>query len=183
MRFHGIALLTSAAILGACGGEKQPAADSAATTAATPAATTTPSTDSAAAAATTGAPATGAPAAGAAAAAPATGKTHEVKMTGDATGYKFDPANITVKQGDAIKFIMVSGGPHNVAFQNVTDAAAKAQLDANMPGQKMGELSGPMVMQPNEAYTISFAKVPAGKYDFICTPHAAMNMKGIVTVQ
>ena len=184
MRFHGIALLTSAAILGACGGEKQPAADTGTTAGTTPAATTTPSTDSAAA--TTGAATPGAattPAAGAAAAAPATGKTHEVKMTGDATGYKFDPASITVKQGDAIKFIMVSGGPHNVAFQNVTDAAAKAQLDANMPGQKMGELSGPMVMQPNEAYVISFAKVPAGKYDFICTPHAAMNMKGSVTVQ
>ena len=176
MRFHGIALLTSAAILGACGGEKTPAADtSAAAPATTPAATTTPTTDSATAAA--------APAAGAAAAAPATGKTHEVKMTGDATGYKFDPANLTVKQGDAVKFIMVSGGPHNVAFQNVTDAAAKAQLDANMPGQKMGELSGPFIMQPNEAYTISFAKVPAGKYDFICTPHAAMNMKGSITVQ
>ena len=183
MRFHGIALLTSAAILGACGGEKTPAADtSAAATATTPAATTTPTTDSAA----TAAPAAGAaatPAAGAAAAAPATGKTHEVKMTGDATGYKFEPANITVEEGDAVKFIMVSGGPHNVAFQNVTDATAKAQLDANMPGQKMGELSGPFVMQPNEAYTISFAKVPDGKYDFICTPHAAMNMKGTITVK
>jgi len=185
MRFHGIALLTSAAILGACGGEKTPAADtSAAAPATTPAATTTPTTDSAAtAAAAPAAGAAAAPAAGAAAAAPATGKTHEVKMTGDATGYKFDPANLTVKQGDAVKFIMVSGGPHNVAFQNVTDAAAKAQLDANMPGQKMGELSGPFIMQPNEAYTISFAKVPAGKYDFICTPHAAMNMKGSITVQ
>jgi len=183
MRFHGIALLTSAAILGACGGEKTPAADtSAAAPATTPAATTTPTTDSAA----TTAPAAGAataPAAGAVAAAPATGKTHEVKMTGDATGYKFEPANITVEEGDAVKFIMVSGGPHNVAFQNVTDATAKAQLDANMPGQKMGELSGPFVMQPNEAYTISFAKVPHGKYDFICTPHAAMNMKGSVTVK
>ena len=30
MRFHGIALLTSAAILGACGGEKTPAASRAA---------------------------------------------------------------------------------------------------------------------------------------------------------
>ena len=183
MRFHGIALLTGAAILGACGGEKTPAADtSAAAPATTPAATTTPTTDSAA----TTAPAAGAataPAAGAVAAAPATGKTHEVKMTGDATGYKFEPANITVEEGDAVKFIMVSGGPHNVAFQNVTDATAKAQLDANMPGQKMGELSGPFVMQPNEAYTISFAKVPHGKYDFICTPHAAMNMKGSVTVK
>ena len=179
MRFHGIALLAGAAILGACGGEKQPAADSSA--AAINAAT--PTTDSASAAAGAAAtPATPAPA-GAATAAPATGTTHEVKMIGDATGYKFDPANITVKQGDAIKFIMVSGGPHNVAFQNVTDAAAKAQLDANMPGAKLGELSGPLVMAPNEAYVISFAKVPAGKYDFICTPHAAMNMKGTVTVQ
>jgi plastocyanin len=185
MRFHGIALLAGAAILGACGGEKQPAADSsaAATNAATPAATT-PATDSASTAAGAAAtPATSAPAAGAATAAPATGTTHEVKMIGDATGYKFDPANVTVKQGDAIKFIMVSGGPHNVAFQNVTDAAVKAQLDANMPGAKLGELSGPMVMAPNEAYVISFAKVPAGKYDYICTPHAAMNMKGTVTVQ
>jgi plastocyanin len=185
MRFHGIALLTSAAILGACGGEKTPAADtSAATTATTPAATTTPTTDSAAtAAAAPAAGAAAAPAAGAAAAAPATGKTVEVKMIGDATGYKFDPANVTVKQGDAVKFVMVSGGPHNVAFQNVTDAAAKSQLDANMPGTHLGELSGPFVMQPNEAYVVSFAKVPAGKYDYICTPHAAMNMKGSITVQ
>ena len=179
MRFHGIALLTSAVILGACGGEKAPAGDTGApANATTPAAATTPTTDSAA----TAAPAAGAattPAAGAA----TTGKTVEVKMIGDATGYKFDPANLTVKQGDAVKFVMVSGGPHNVAFQNVTDAAAKAQLDANMPGQKLGELSGPFVMQPNEAYTISFAKVPAGKYDYICTPHAAMNMKGSITVQ
>jgi plastocyanin len=181
MRFHGIALLTSAAILGACGGEKQPAADtSAATTATTPAATT-PTGDTAATAAAPGAATT--PAAGAAAAAPATGKTHEVKMLGDATGYKFDPANITVKQGDAVKFIMVSGAPHNVAFQNVTNPAAKAQLDANMPGQKMGELMGPMIMTPNEAYTISFANVPAGKYDYVCTPHLAMNMRGVITVE
>ncbi len=182
MRFHGIALLASATILGACGGEKTPAADTAATAATpAPAATTTPSTDSAATA--TAAPATSAPAAGAAAAAPATGQTHEVKMIGDATGYKFEPANLTVKQGDAVKFIMVSGGPHNVTFQNVTDATAKAQLDANMPGQKMGELAGPMVMQPNEAYVVSFAKVPPGEYHYICTPHAAMNMKGEIKVQ
>jgi plastocyanin len=176
MRFYGIALLASTVVLGACGGEKAAtdtaAANAAAASATTPAATTP--------AATT--PATPAPAAGAVAAAPATGKTIEVKMIGDASGYKFQPADITVKQGDAVKFIMVSGGPHNVAFQNVTDAAAKAQLDANMSGAKMGELSSPMLMQPNEAYTISFANVPAGKYDFICTPHAAMNMKGSITV-
>lgn len=173
MRFYGIALLTGAAVLGACGGENKSATDTAAANAAATS-TATPSTAT---------PTTGAAPAGAMAAAPATGTTHEVKMIGDATGYKFEPANITVKSGDAVKFVMISGGPHNVAFQNVADAAVKAQLDANMPGQKMGEASGPMVMQPNEAYTVSFAKVPAGKYDYVCIPHLAMNMKGVVTVQ
>ena len=178
MRFYGIALLAGAAMLGACGGEKSATDTAAANAAATPAptTTTTPST-----AATTPAPAAGA--AGAVAAAPATGTTHEVKMIGDATSYRFEPANLTIKAGDAVKWVMVSSGPHNVAFQNVSDAAAAAQLDANMPGQKMGALSSPMVMQPNDTYTVSFAKVPAGKYDYICVPHTAMNMKGSITVQ
>lgn len=175
MRLYGIALLAGAAMLGACGGEK-PATDTAAASAA---AASTPAPATAMATTTTPAPA----ASGAVAAAPITGKTWEVKMIGDATGYKFDPATLTIKSGDGVKFIMTSMGPHNVSFQNVTDAAAAAQLDANMPGQKMGPLSSPMVMQPSEAYTISFGKVPAGKYDFTCVPHAAMNMKGSITVQ
>jgi plastocyanin len=174
MRFYGIALITSAAVLGACGGEKaatDTAAANAAASATTPAATTpTPTT-------------TPAPAAGAVAAAPATGATHEVKMIGDASGYKFEPANLSIKKGDAVKFVMVSGGPHNVTFQNIADAAAASQLDANMPGAKMGTLMSPMLMQPNESYVVSFGNVPAGKYDYICTPHAAMNMKGAITVE
>jgi plastocyanin len=170
MRFYGIALLAGAAVLGACGGEKAPATDSAAANAATTNATTPAAAPAAASA-------------GAATAAPITGTTHEIKMYGDAKGYRFEPAELTIKAGDGVKYVMVDGGPHNVAFQNVTDATAKAQLDANMPGAKIGELSGPMLLQPNEAYTISFANVPAGKYDFNCTPHAAMNMKGAITVQ
>ncbi len=179
MRFYGIALLAGAAVLGACGGEKQPVADTSATATTTGAATTTTTTTPAAGAADAGA----AGAAGAVAAAPATGTTHEVKMIGDANGYRFEPADITIKQGDAIKWIMVSGGPHNVAFLNLTDPTTKAQLNANMPGQHMGEDSSPLLMQPNEPYVVSFAKIPAGKYDYNCTPHAAMGMKGTITVQ
>jgi plastocyanin len=104
-------------------------------------------------------------------------------MVGDDKGYRYEPANITVKAGDGIKFVMVSGGPHNVAFDPATvPAAAKAQLTANMP-QQMSELSSPMMMNPNETYTISFGKMPAGKYEFHCTPHLAMGMKGTITVQ
>ena len=175
MRFYGIALLMSAALLDACGGESKPATDSAAAKApaasATTPAATTPTTM---------------PGAGAVAAAPITGKTIEIKMIGDASGYKFEPATVIIKKGDALKFINVTGGPHNIAFLNVADATAKAQLDANMPNTpqaKMGELSSPALMNPNEAYIVSFGNMAAGTYEFTCTPHAAMNMKGAVTVQ
>jgi plastocyanin len=179
MRFYGIALLAGATLLGACGGEKQSATDSAAANAANAPATSA-TTPAAAPAAT---PAAGAPAGGAVAPAPITGTTHEVKMYGDAKGYRFEPATLTIKSGDGVKYTLVDGGPHNVNFLNVTDPAVKAQLDANMPGQKMGELNGPMIMQPNEAYTVSFGKIPAGKYDYQCVPHAALGMKGSITVQ
>lgn len=114
---------------------------------------------------------------------PATGATHEIKMIGDDKGYRFEPATLTIKSGDAVTFTMVNGGPHNVSFDpSTTPADSKAQLDANMP-QKMAELSSPLLMNPNESYTISFAGVKPGDYPFHCTPHLAMNMKGVITVQ
>jgi plastocyanin len=170
MRFYGMALVASAIVLSACGGGDKGASDTGM------AATTTDT-----AAATAGGAAT--TTAGTAAMAPITGKTHEVKMVGDEKGYRFEPADITVKQGDGIKFVMVSGGPHNAAFDPATvPAAAKAQLAANMPNQ-MSELAGSLLLNPNEAYTISFANVPPGQYPYHCTPHLAMNMKGTITVQ
>ena len=168
MRFLGFAVVSSAIVLGACsgGGEKTP--DTAATA-------VTPDTATTAAAAT--------PAAPAGAMAPITGTTHEVKMVGDDKGYRFEPADIKVKAGDGIKFTMVSGGPHNIAFDPATiPADVKPQLLANMPNQQ-GELSSPMFMNPNESYTISLANVKPGQYPFHCTPHLAMGMKGTITVQ
>lgn len=170
MRFYRLTLALSAAVLGACAGGDQSNADTVAV-----------ATDTAAVA--TAAPAATTPAATGTTAA-VTGTTHEVKMVGDAKGYRFEPANITVKSGDGIKFVTVSGGPHNVAFDPAAiPADVKPQLDANMGPDKMGELSSAMKMNPGEAITISFANIKAGTYPFHCTPHLAMGMKGMVTVQ
>jgi plastocyanin len=115
--------------------------------------------------------------------APITGTTHEVKMVGDAKGYRFEPANITVKQGDGIKWIMVSGGPHNVAFDPATiPPDVRSQLDANIGTDRMGELSANMKMNPGESITISFGNIKPGQYPYHCTPHLALGMKGIITV-
>ena len=165
MRFNALVLFTSAIVLGACGGGDANNGDT------TTAGTTDTATQNTGAATPTGQ------------AMPATGTTHTVNMVVDAQGqYKFEPAQITVKQGDAIKWVMVSGGPHNVAFQNIANAQAKSQLIANMP-QQASELSSPMFMNPGEDYTVSFAGIPAGTYDYVCTPHLALGMTGKVTVQ
>jgi plastocyanin len=165
MRFNSLALVASTIVLMACGGASEKPAD-------TSAAAATPAQPSA------GTPATTTPGA----AAPITGTTHEVRMVGDASGYKFVPAALTIKAGDGVKWVMVSGGPHNVAFQDVP-ADAKDQLKANMLDQSSGELSSKMMMQAGESLTMSFANVKAGKYNYNCTPHLAMGMIGSVTVQ
>jgi plastocyanin len=159
MRVLGVALLSGVVLLGACGGGDAPATDTAVST---PAATPAPT--------------------GSVAAAPVTGTTHIVNMVGDATGYRYEPANITAKPGDAIQFVMVSGGPHNVAFDPATiPAGSKDQLWANMPNSVDG--SSQMFMNPNETWTLSLGNLPAGKYPFHCTPHLAMNMRGEITIQ
>lgn len=122
-------------------------------------------------------------AAGAAAAKPITGTTHDIKMIGDASGYKFNPATITIKQGDGLKFTVVSGPPHNVTFwPDSIPSGAEAQLNANMPNTT-APLTGPLLMNPNDTYTVSFAGVPAGTYKGYCTPHLALGMRLTVTVQ
>ena len=173
MRFYGFAVAVGAVALGACaGGEKQPS-----DTTHVAVDTTTSSVST-----TTNTPP--APTGGAVAMAPITGTTHEVKMIGDAKGYRFEPANITVKQGDGIKFVVASGGPHNVAFDPATiPADVKGQLDANMGTDKMGELSSNMKMNAGDAVTVSFANIKPGQYPYHCVPHLALNMKGVITVQ
>lgn len=178
MRFYGFAVAVGVFTLGACaGGEKNPADT---THVAVDTSTSATTTTTAGASSTTTGTATG----GAATAAPVTGTTHTVNMVGDAKGYRFEPANVTVKQGDAIKFVVVSGGPHNVAFDPATiPPDVKPQLDANMGTDKMGELSSNMKMNPGDAVTVSFGKIKPGQYPFHCVPHLALNMKGVITVQ
>ena len=159
MRFSKLVVAASVIALAACGKKDETATT---TTTTPPAPTPTPA-------------ATGAP---------ITGETKVVQMVGDDKGARFEPATLTIKAGDGIRFEVVSLPPHNVSFDPaVVPEAAKAVLKANMPSQDMGELSGKLLNNVGETYTISFANVPPGTYEVICTPHMAMNMKMKVIVQ
>jgi plastocyanin len=184
-RYYTAMLAAAAALIVGCtsgGGDNSTANSSGA---ATPAAGASTSTTTPAAAPAAAPAESGAMAAGAAggAAAPITGKTVTVNMVGDAKGYRFEPSSITIKAGDGVKWVNVTGGPHNVTFwSDSIPSGAAAVLGKNM-AQTTAPLTGPLLITPNQTYIVSFAGAPTGTYHFYCTPHLALGMKGTITVQ
>jgi len=156
MRFTLFTTLAAFAIV-ACGGDKKSAASQAEAATPTPAAVP--------------------------AAEPA-GAVVEVKMTGNGTSIAaFEPNKVSVKAGTTVRFINVSGGPHNIAFY--ADSIPKggaAALKKGMPNA-MGDLMGAFLTQPNEKYDVSFTGAPAGVYKGYCLPHVALGMHIAITVQ
>src|ERR671922_1855079 len=84
-----------------------------------------------------------APPAGTAPATP-TGPVTEVKMTGNgSTKAAFEPKSITIAPGATVRFINVSGGPHNITFwQDSIPAGAATALNNGMKNT-MDNLTGP----------------------------------------
>jgi plastocyanin len=114
---------------------------------------------------------------------PVPGKIVDVQMTGDAAGYKFSPARITIQRGDQVRFTLVSGPPHNVVFwADSIPKGAAAKLTKNMPNT-VSPLAGPFFMNVGDKYVVSFAGLPAGKYRYYCMPHLALGMTGTIEVK
>ena len=108
----------------------------------------------------------------AAAATPA-GTVHTVRMlttNGGASGV-FEPAEITVKRGDTVRWIQEeTGAAHNVSF-----APAINQGIANLPPQS------PYLTTAGQTYDLVMDMEP-GTFNYQCDPHAMMGMVGKVTV-
>jgi plastocyanin len=104
------------------------------------------------------------------AAAPASGKVIEVKMVTDGANNYFEPAQIEAKQGDVLRFTLVSG-VHNVSFPADQNANA-----AGLPAPSA------FLASPGQAHDVpvTFA---AGEYKFQCDPHAMLGMVGTIKVQ
>ena len=107
----------------------------------------------------------------------------DVQMIGDATGYRFSPASITIQHGDKVRFTLVSGPPHNVVFwsDSIPKGAAVA-LTKGMP-QTVDKLTGPYFLKTGDTYVVSFAGAPAGRYRYYCTPHLALGMAATIVVK
>jgi plastocyanin len=111
------------------------------------------------------------------------GATVRIQMKQIGARYVFEPANVTIKVGDVVEFVAVSGFPHNVQFEPTKIPAGAADvLNRAMPN-RMSPLAGPMLTTANQTYRVSFAGAPVGAYDYFCLPHKALGMTGRITVQ
>lgn len=113
----------------------------------------------------------------------ATGTVYEVRMMLTDDGrFVYEPEELTIRVGDTVRWINVSGGPHNVAFfADKIPAGAAAALNGAM-ANKMSDLTGELMIQENQAYEMIFASAPTGTYDYFCTPHEMLGMKASLTI-
>ncbi len=111
------------------------------------------------------------------------GAVHEVRMVGDANGYRFEPSTLTITTGDAVRFIVISGEPHNVVFDGAgLSSATQTQLDRNF-SERSGPLATAMLNEAGEAVTVSFSAMPEETYSYSCSVHDGTGMRGTITVQ
>jgi plastocyanin len=155
MKVPAIALLALAA---ACGGGDEQAA----------------TTDTAAQGTETAAPVTETVPAAAPAPATGTGTVHDVKMVTTQNGASgvFEPATITVKRGDRIRWTMADGqAPHNVSFT----------MAQGNPGGFTPPADSPLYTQAGQTFEVPADWAP-GTYNYVCMPHAGSGMRGSITV-
>ena len=99
----------------------------------------------------------------------ATGKVITVQVTTDEKGNYFSPAELEAKEGDVLRFTLVTG-VHNVHFL----------ADSN-PGRSNLPPASDMLQLPGQTYDVPLT-FGEGTFYFQCDPHVALGMKGHVKV-
>lgn len=103
-------------------------------------------------------------------------------MIGDAKGYRFEPQHVTARAGDGVKFVVVSGAPHEIAFDlEAIRVEWRERLLLNMPNATNGR--SPLLVGENETWTVSLGGLGPGKYPFVSTPRLPQGMKGEIEIQ
>ena len=108
---------------------------------------------------------------------------HVVQMTSRGAGPRFEPAEISLRAGDTIRFINRRGGPHNVQFFiDSVAAGARSLLDSAIGETRIGPLAVRLLWDAEESYTLVVPDLEPGRYPFVCAPHFTAGMTGALIV-
>ncbi|PMB18829.1 plastocyanin [Fischerella thermalis CCMEE 5205] len=101
--------------------------------------------------------------------------TYTVKLGSDKGMLAFEPAKLTVKPGDTIKWVNNKVPPHNVVFDPAQSKSA--DLAKSLTHKQL-------LMSPGQEYETTIpADAPKGEYTFYCEPHRGAGMVGKLTVE
>lgn len=107
----------------------------------------------------------------------ASAETHTIKLGNDKGMLAFEPAKVTIKPGDTIKWVNNKVPPHNVVFDEAKNAAKSADFAKALSHKQL-------MMNPGQAIETTFpADAPAGEYTFYCEPHRGAGMVGKIIVE
>lgn len=110
-------------------------------------------------------------------ASPASADTVTVKMGADNGMLAFQPAKVTIKPGDTVKWVNNKVPPHNVVFDSAKNPAKSADLAKSLSHKAL-------VMKPGDEVSVTFAADAApGEYTYYCEPHRGAGMVGTIVVQ
>jgi plastocyanin len=104
----------------------------------------------------------------------AAAETYTIKMGSDKGMLAFEPAKLTVKAGDTVKFANNKVPPHNVVF-DAGKSADKALAESSSHKA--------LLMSPGQEFEVSFAGAAPGEYPFYCEPHRGAGMVGKIIVE
>ncbi|HEY4100460.1 MAG TPA: plastocyanin/azurin family copper-binding protein [Gemmatimonadales bacterium] len=93
-----------------------------------------------------------------------------ITLVTDEKGSRFEPAAVTAKRGDLLRFTL-GAGVHNVDFLADSNAGV-----AGLPAPSE------MLQLPQQTFDVP-VNFPAGTYYFQCDPHAPLGMTGKLKVE
>ncbi|MDJ0796329.1 MAG: plastocyanin [Calothrix sp. MO_167.B12] len=99
---------------------------------------------------------------------------YTIKMGTDKGMLAFEPAKLTVKVGDKVKFVNNRVPPHNVVFDK--SKIANKAIAAKATHKQL-------MMSPGQEFEVSFADAEPGEYPFYCEPHRGAGMAGKIIVE
>jgi plastocyanin len=110
-------------------------------------------------------------------ASPAAAETYTVKMGTDKGLLQFEPASVTIKPGDTVKWVMNKVPPHNAVFDDVKFPGADKAMAKKMSHDKL-------MFSPGENYQTTFPEdATPGTYSYYCQPHRGAGMAGKIGVE
>jgi len=101
--------------------------------------------------------------------APGGGIFHVVRVAGEGVRLRFEPAELVIDPGDAVRFVQTRSVPVGINFEpaGLPPEARNWVLEAGLP-------RGPLLTDPGAIYEVNFADAPPADYRYLAPGFAGL---------